>query len=174
VAKARNRLADLLSRWSRSLFCFLSEREADSRFIRRIKLPLLGFFVIVIGWLTTGAICTSCYLPIMTEPSIESASVTPNPTAGADSVTVEVTAEIHEERDVADTVYISRAISFIGADTVEMQAADGDLDGHLEELTSRHYVGGLEPGTTKVHVEVYNNLEERDDRTLNLEVTEGE
>ncbi|MBD3286142.1 hypothetical protein GF359_06485, partial [candidate division WOR-3 bacterium] len=96
MAKARSKLANHLSRWSKDLFNWLTKHEDHSEFVRRIKLPLLGFFIILIGWVSTGAICIGdmCYAPIMTQPDVHSAYVSPNPTEGADSVTVTATAEI--------------------------------------------------------------------------------
>lgn len=173
MAKARNWLADLLTRTGRSIFQFISKHEEKSRLARWIKLPLLGVFVSAIGVLSTGSVCIiNCYIPIDTAPYIESAEVTPNPTAGADSVTVKATAEIHEKRDVADTVFINKAISIMKGDTTEMQATDGAFDEKTEEFQTRLYVGDLEPGKVGIEIEVSNNIDEMDGKTLDLEVTE--
>lgn len=180
MAKTRHFFFELLRRSGNALFRFFSrceDRGIMPRAARWIKVSVLSAFIAGISALSATSMLNciiNCYVPIDTAPHIESAEVTPNPTAGADSVTVKAEAEIVEDRDVADTVFINKAISIMKGDTTEMEATDGAFDEKTEEFQARLYVGDLEPGNVNIEVEVFNNIDEGEDRTLNLEVTEGE
>lgn len=176
MAKTRNWLADLLGRTAQRVFTFISRHEDRSRLIKWIKLPLLGTILSTIGWLSIGISfgrITCCYAPVITEPYIKDARVTPNPTAGADSVTVNATAIIEDERPDDEEAYIEGARVSIDSLTTDMDAIDGNFDEKEEELKASVYVGELEPGSTKVYVEVFNNQGEMDDEIIDLEITEG-
>ncbi|MBN2380643.1 hypothetical protein JXM67_12655 [candidate division WOR-3 bacterium] len=172
MAKARNRLADLLSGWSKGLFNWLTRHEEYSEFARRIKLPLLGLFVILIGWISTGAICwNSCYLPIQSEPIIEEASVEPNPTKGSDTVTVR--AEPRISYDPEERAYsIEKGICILNGDTTEMELTKDGFHGPGKHLRIKLYVGDLDLGTNYIRIEVFNDIDEMADTTLKLNVTE--
>lgn len=178
MAKTRHLFFELLRRSGNALFRFFSrceERGIMPRAARWIKVSVLSAFIAGISALSAASMLNciiTCYLPIDTAPYIENAEVTPNPTAGADSVTVKATAEIHEDRDVADTVFISQARSIMKGDTTEMQATDGTFDEKTEEFQARLYVGDLEPGEVGIQIEVFNNIDEIDGKTLDLEITE--
>ncbi|MBN2380644.1 hypothetical protein JXM67_12660 [candidate division WOR-3 bacterium] len=179
MAKARGKLADILSGWSKRVFKYLSDHESQSRVVRWLKHPILGFFVITIGWLSAGSVLTGiicCYTPIMTEPHILESSVEPNPTAGADTVTVKANAVIEETRKEADTLYINEGICIVGfSDTIQMEATDGAFDEKEENMEGKIYVGDREPGSkVNIDLEVYNNADECDSREFWVDVTEEE
>lgn len=181
MAQARNRLADFLSRWSKRLFKYLTDHEGNSGLARRIKLPLLGILVILIGWVSTGSVCIiNCYTPLELNPRIIDASVTPNPTQGADTVTVKATAYFEDSRAENEEVYIDSAACYIlhDADTVVMTPVDGEFGepGSEEELTAKLYVGDIDPKTTYLFIEAWTNETEwwwtKD--SLYLNITEAE
>jgi len=162
MAKARSKLADLLSMWSKGLFDWFARHEEHSALIRRIKLPLLGLFVVLLGWVSTGSICIiNCYTPLMLDPGIKDASVSPNPTAGADSIEVKAHAYFEDSRAEPEEVYIDSAACYIlgDADTVQMTPDDGEFGGPgtPEDLTGKIYVCDMEPKSTYVFIEAWTN-----------------
>ena len=152
MAKARSKLADLLTGWSKDLFNWLTRHEDHSEFVRRIKLPLLGLLVILIGWISTGSICINmCYAPLELQPCISEASATPNPTAGADSIEVKAHVYFEDSRAENEEIYIDSAACYIlgDADTVQMKPDDGEFGGPgtPEDLTGKIFVGDMEPSS---------------------------
>jgi len=175
MAKARCKLADILSRWSKWFFQYLTDREDTSWLACWLKQPILGLFVIAIGWLTAGSVLSSmacCYAPLMTEPDVYSTSVAPNPTEGADSVTVTATVEMHNPPS-DESVYIEEAICILDADTTEMNIEEGEWRGE-KNLEARLYVGDLITDLSyKIQVEATNNNDEIGYDETFLDVTEA-
>ncbi|MBN2380645.1 hypothetical protein JXM67_12665 [candidate division WOR-3 bacterium] len=175
MARARGKLADLLSGWSRMLFNWLTRHEEHSVLVSRIKMPLLGIFVALISWLSIGCPIVGCYVPIDSTPVIRNTSVTPNPTSGSDSVTISTSINMYNP---PDDCYITRVVCVINKDSTDMEPlgepdhnyGDG-LDG--EPYSISLYVGDIEPGTVELFINACNTLDEwgRDD-IVNLEVTE--
>lgn len=153
-------------RWSKSLFSWLNKHEEHSGLIRRIKLPVLGMFVSIIGLLGSGSICsTNCYVPLDFQPRIADASASPNPTKGADSVEVKARMYFVDHRAENEEVYIDSAACYVSAacyadgDTADMVPDDGSWGpaGSEEFVSAKLYVGDLEPGSTRIYIEVYNS-----------------
>ena len=178
MAKVRSKFSDILTGWSKSLFNWMSRHEEHSALIRRLKLPVLGLFVALIGLFSTASICIiNCYVPLELEPHISDTSIEPNPTAGADSVEVKTRAYFEDERAENEEVLIDSAACFVEGDTALMFPDDGEWGpyGTEESLSAKLYVGDIEPGTTKVYIEVYNNHDDYNwdaDEGFDLEITE--
>lgn len=158
MAKARNKLADFLSRLGSKIFTALTRWE-DNGIVPRtshwLKPGILGFLVVLIGSLTAQPeeYHVMCYdMAVLPNAYVTEISADPNPTAGADSVTVRARATVSEE--LIEGSYISGANIQIDSDTtfIPMLAADGKFDGTDEKLEGRISVAGLEPGIIWVYV----------------------
>lgn len=147
----------LLTRVGSMLFGFLSrceERKMLPQVSRWLKFTLLGLGVTLIAACAKkpgiDQTFVTCYEPVAVYPEITKITVKPNPTAGADSVTVTAKAQVVNPSGL-DQI-ISSAQCIVKGDTVEMAAQDGKLDDAYEDLISRIYVGDLERGTIEVKV----------------------
>lgn len=178
MAKTRHFFFELLRRAGNTLFRFFSrceERGIFPKTARWLKVSLVSAFIAGISTLGAASMLSyisCCYAPIISEPYIENAKVTPNPTNGADSVTIEAHAYI--ENAPGDEYHIAKAISVIKDDTTELEAEDGKFDSQDENIRGRAYVGGLEPGTTKIQITAFNNKDEWGETQVDLEVTAPE
>ncbi|MEA3312462.1 MAG: hypothetical protein U9Q76_09635 [candidate division WOR-3 bacterium] len=177
MAKTRHLFFEVLRRSGNALFrffCRCEERGVMPRTARWIKVSVLSAFIAGISTLGAASMLSyisCCYAPIIPEPYVEGAKITPNPTDGADSVTVEAHAYIESAPE--DEFHIARAVCVIEKDTTELEAEDGKFDSQDENIRGRAYVGGLEPGTTKVYVTAFNNEGEwGNEDIVDLEVTE--
>lgn len=158
MAKTRGWLADRLSRMGNRIFRLLSGCEEKGIFPRAsnwLKLGVLGLVVSIVGSLsaTEPIIKVMCYDMVrIPDAYVTELSVKPNPTNGADSVTVRAHAAVSEENP--EETIITRAAVQFNNDTlfVSMQAEDGEFDEAEEKLVARVSVEALEPGTTWVNV----------------------
>ncbi|NLI97218.1 hypothetical protein GX441_00980 [bacterium] len=178
MTELRNRLANLFAKLGGELFGSLSgleERRILPKAARWLKLSLLGLFVALVSSLSLEAKedVIMCYKPAP-PPLIELSklSVRPNPTKGADSVTVKATARISEHFRGEST--ISSARMRMGGDTIyyPMRAIDGKFDAASERIVGRLYVGNIEPETTYICIEVENSSGQTEIESLELVITE--
>ncbi len=178
MAKTRHLFFELLRRSGNALFrffCRCEERGVMPRTARWVKVSVLSAFIAGISALSAASMLNciiSCYLPIETQPVVESASVIPNPTAGNDSVTVKADTRIpNPPRD--EEYYIEKAICILDDDTTEMSIQESDLEGR-KKIEARLYVGDLGTGLWYVYVKASNNHDEWGEDKVDLEVTESQ
>ncbi len=178
MPELRKRLADFFARIGGRLFGTFSgfeERRILPGAARWLKLTFLGFFVALVSALSLEAKedVIMCYKPAP-PPLIELSklSVRPNPTRGADSVTVKATAKISDHYSGEST--ISSARMRMDGDTIyyPMRAIDGKFDAASERIVGRLYVGDLEPETTWIYLEVENSSGQIEIESLELVITE--
>jgi len=160
MAKTRNWLARLLGKAANSVFHFLSrweERGVMPGTIRRLKVAVLGVVASLVVSLTLNAQepVVTCYVVArLPEVEITDISVSPNPTAGADSITV--TAKTAVTDISPEGSYISGANVLIEGDTasvsIPLEAADGKFNEAKEKVQGRISVEAVEPGTTWVSI----------------------
>ena len=161
------------------LFNFFSrceERGVLPGASRSIKSWLLGAFIAgmtALGSASTVACCpVTCYVP---PPSpIQDVEIKPNPTNGADSVTVEAKASLFKP---SKDDYVKSARCFIygnsvQSDTVAMLPLDGDFDGTYEELRAGLFVGNLDTGIVMVRIELISNKKNKTEEIKYLLITE--
>jgi hypothetical protein len=174
----KNRLASLFAKLGGRLFGTLSgfeERRILPGTARWLKLTFLGLLVALVSALSLEAKedIIMCYKPAP-PPLIDltKLSVKPNPTRGADSVTVKATAKISEH--YSGESIISSARMRMGGDTIyyPMRAIDGKFDAASERMIGRLYVGDLEPETTWIYLEVENSSGQTEIESLELVITE--
>jgi len=146
------------------VFKFLSgceERNLFPRTSRWLKLALLAPVAALISQ-TIENPPHMCYAPApMPDIAVEEKFVSPNPTEGADSVTVKVKAKITREGYAEG---ISKAYLQLMTDTtvVPMLPLDGEVGDTIEEFYARLHVGEIEACTTwislYVHAEPYGSV----------------
>ncbi len=154
----RELLSRFLRRTGSALFSILTgceERSALPRISRWLKLALAG------AWLTIIAACAkkppldqglvTCYEPVAVYPRVSEIVVKPNPTKGADSVTVTAKARLE---NASDLEIIASAQCIVDGDTIRMIARDGAFDENNEELIGRIYVKKIKTDSTQVFVKV--------------------
>lgn len=175
MARSRYLFFEKLRRMGTSLFNFFSCCEGRGVMpgaARWMKASFLSAFVASLGALSAASFLNcGCYLPIQTEPTVEWTTVTPNPTAGNDSVTVESYAHIPvPPRD--EEYYIEKAICILENDTTQMRIRKDAFEGR-DELKVNIYVGGLiSDETYTVRVEATNNKGEMGYEEEDLVVSE--
>lgn len=173
MAKSRYLFFETLRRMGTSLFNFFSrceERGVLPRAARWIKMSALSAIVAGLGTMSAVSLLSCCYLPGSSHPQIEEVSVTPNPTAGADTVTISARAVI---QGAPEEITVSKAVFVIENDTTDMQAVDGSLDSQDEQITAKLYVGAMGPDTVNINVSAANNKDEwGDSQEIDLEITE--
>lgn len=160
MAKAQNFLAGVFSRMGRSIFRALSRWEECSFLpgaARCLKLTLLGFFVTLITSLALDAREpeVTCYIAArLPEVVFTDVSVSPNPTKGADSVTLRASAKVFDT-SLKDN-YISDAWLLRQKDTtrIPVKAVDGRFSDTLEMLEGHLYVGDLDTGLSWISLVV--------------------
>ncbi|NLI97214.1 hypothetical protein GX441_00960 [bacterium] len=179
MARSRYIFFESLRRMGTSLFNFFSrceERGVLPRTMRWTKTTFLGAFVTGITALSAASVlnCITCYAPMeYPKPQIASCSIIPNPTAGADSITVEASAHVPNGISVEED-YVDKVICILNADTTPMIVTKTDPYG-MKDVEARLYVGNLSTGDTcRVNVEAVTNKGERDNTTLDLYITESE
>jgi len=163
------------------LFCVLSDCEDKGvlpGIARWAKISLLGVFIALTASMASesSSDVVDCYVIVeMPTVSILAAKAEPNPTAGADSVTVSAQAEVIPHVSPEGTVITGADIT-IDSDTTRspMIAVDGTLDESLEKLKARIPVTHLEPGTTWVYVNIETSQNVRESEGIRLVITEGE
>lgn len=175
MARSRFFFFEALRRMGTSLFNFFSrceERGVMPGAARWVKTTFLGAFVVGISALSAASLvnCITCYAPVDPYPRIQYVKAEPNPTRGADTVTVTAGAKINE----AAGTTISGAMCFIVyEDTLEMEPSDGKFDSKEEDFRLRLYVGDREPQKVFLRIAAANdkglwgNTEQ-----LELEITE--
>ncbi|MBN2380655.1 hypothetical protein JXM67_12715 [candidate division WOR-3 bacterium] len=174
MAKTRSRLASWLSNLGDRLFSLLSGFEERGVFpgaVRYIKLCVLGA---VIGAITTllpqeDYPMDTCYIYVPT-PYFEffDVSVEPNPTEGADTVTIKATLDL---LDADYDEYIAGAACIIAGDTIELEPVDSVFDGLIEEITGRISVEELEPDTYWVYISAITSMEWWEEHVARLVVS---
>lgn len=159
--RTRSALTSFLSRLGGRAFGFLTgceERRLLPDISRWMKVSILGLLVTAIGWLSARSVPypgPMCYAPpVFWNALISDVSISPNPTAGADSVTVRARAA--SGSPLAKDAYIKSASLNLANDTnlVQMRAADGAFSDSVETIEGRLYVGSLEPESTWVQLTV--------------------
>ncbi len=171
MARTKFFFFESLRRIGTSLFNFFSRCEECGvlpRASRWVKTTFLGAFVTGITALSAASmincIPTGCYLPIES-PRIENASVAPNPTAGADTVSVSAKA-------IADNgIELKKVICILENDTTVMKIEPGDYTNEYA-VNAKLYIGDLEPDTVTIQITEYDNEDQRADTTIDLEITE--
>lgn len=160
MARTRRFAADILGRAGNRIFSMLSRWEERGRLAgaaRWLKLTLLGFFITLITSLALQAREpeVTCYIVArLPEVMFTDVSVSPNPTAGADSVTVKASAKVFDTT-LKDN-YISGAWLLRQKDTTRilLKALDGGFSDTLEMLEGRVYVGDLDTGLSWISLVV--------------------
>lgn len=151
----------LLSKTAGSLFGFFSRCEDKGvlpRVAQWLKLSLLGFAVALIaacGRKPAIEPVITCYEPVAIYPRITELEVKPNPTAGAEEVTVMAKVEMVNSDVRKDT--IASGMCIFEGDTVEMAASDGKFDESEEELVARIRVADTKKDSAEVRVEAFSN-----------------
>ena len=173
MAKMRYFFFETLRRTGNGLFNFFSrceERGVLPKAARWVKMSVLSAIVAGLGTMSAVSLLNCCYAPMESQPWIENASVTPNPTAGADTVTISARTFIQSaplEFNVAKAVYV------IENDTTDMLAVDGSFDSQDEDVTGKLYVGSLQPDTVTIKIAATNNEGEwGNSEEIELEITE--
>lgn len=173
MARSRYLFFETLRRTGTSLFNFFSrceERGVMPRTARWIKMSALSAIVAGLGTMSAVSLLSCCYAPMDARPYIEDASATPNPTAGADTVTISARAVI---QGAPEEITVGKAIFVIDNDTTDMQAADGNFDSQDEEIEGKLYVGAMAPNAVKINISAVNNEDEwGDSEEIDLEITE--
>jgi hypothetical protein len=151
-------LPRILRRAGSTLFGFLSGCEENGvlpKVSRWLKLTLTGAGLLLLASCAKkkpfddGLV--TCYEPVAVYPRVSDVLIKPNPTRGADSVTV--TAKVHMEN--ANTLdEIASAKCIIADDTFEMRAKDGAFDDFDEELVARINVRGIKDDSIEITVKV--------------------
>lgn len=176
---ALNTLASFLPRLGEKAFRFLTgceERRLLPGISRWMKVSILGLLVTAIGWLSARSVPypgPMCYAPpLFWNVVITEDSIFPNPTAGADSVTVRAMAA--SGSPLAKDAYIKSASLNLANDTniVQMRALDGAFSDSVETIEGRLYVGGLEPESTWIQLTVTTSNEGIETRWFQLIVSE--
>ncbi|NLI97215.1 hypothetical protein GX441_00965 [bacterium] len=173
MARTRYIFFESLRRIGTSLFDFFSrceERGVLPRAARWIKMSALSAIVAGLGTVSAASLLSCCYLPGTPLPRIENASVTPNPTEGADTVKISARATIHYS---SQDIIVAKAVFVFQDDTTDMQAVDGNFDSQDEEIEAKLYVGDQGSDTVKINISAANNDDEwGDPQEIDLEITE--
>ncbi|MBN2380653.1 hypothetical protein JXM67_12705 [candidate division WOR-3 bacterium] len=154
MAKARNKLANLLARTGSLIFKALSRFE-DRGFLKGashfLKLSLLGGLITLIGAISAQEPeeFATCYeIAIVPDVYITEIEADPNPTDGADSVTVRAKATVRDA--LTEGNIVTEAFCKTYVDSSAMIALDGAFDELDEFIEGRLSLEGLAPGTTWV------------------------
>lgn len=180
MAKTRSALITILQRFGERLLGFFSrceERCFLPSLSRALKVTILGLLVSAVGWLAAKSVPypgPMCYTPSpYWNVLISETEIVPNPTRGADSVTVRARAQTGDN-PVSAGSHVSAAWMMPYGDTVPvyMRAADGKFSDTLETVEGRLYVGDMTPESTWVKLVVLNSAGNYDYRWLELVVSE--
>ncbi|MBN2380651.1 hypothetical protein JXM67_12695 [candidate division WOR-3 bacterium] len=155
---ARKIISNGLGKVGNGIFSFLSRCEDKGilpKLAAALKVWLLGILVTAIASCSKGGIppLVMCYEPVAVYPEVTELEVSPNPTNGAEKISVKAKATL-KDLYVDSTTYITSARCYTDKDTVLMQAVDGAFDETSELLEAELPVSGLEPGTTSVQITV--------------------
>jgi hypothetical protein len=156
----RKRLRDTLARMGDGIFGFLSRCEERGRLAgpaRWIKLSLLAGVVMLMGAvkMEPEEEYITCYEPIIPPGAyVSDILIDPNPTNGADSLTVTARAVV---TDSSEQFTIEKALCQFANDNnpVAMTAVDGAFDSREEMLERRISLQGVKPCTTWLYVTAY-------------------
>ncbi len=180
MAKTRNALIKILQSSGERLLGFFSRCEEHyflPRLSRILKVGILGLLVSAVGWLLAKSVPypgPMCYAPApYWNVLISETEIVPNPTRGADSVTVRARAQTGDNPVSAGSEVSSAWIMLYG-DTIPvyMHAVDGKFSDTLETVEGRLYVGDMEPESTWVKLVVSNSAGNYDYRWLQLVISE--
>ncbi len=167
MARTKGFVVRILEVLGGGLFSLLSrfeERGIVPSASRWLKLSLLGFLTAAIGALSAEVeTIKTCYVAMrMPEVKISDVSITPNPTRGADSVKVKVTAKVLDP--TLENNYIRNAWLSRQRDTlrIPMKAVDGKLNDTLEVLEAMFYTGDLDTGTHWFFIDVTSSREDEE------------
>lgn len=160
MARTKGFIADLSAKLGAAVFRLLStceDRNILPRAAKWVKLTVLGFFVTIVGALSLEAKedVILCYKPmLMPVVGVSDVLITPNPTQGADSVTVTALARVSPT--APEGTVITDASARVARDSVRvpMIPADSLFGDTLETLSCRLYVGGLASESTYVDIYV--------------------
>jgi hypothetical protein len=158
MAQFRSWLAGGLRRLGNRLFRYFSDRNGARGLNRWLKLTVLGLVLSAVTCASAGkkpdasANIKTCYMPIY-EPDImlSDLQVSPNPSAGADSVKVQAKASLV---NTSSNTIISEAYMTASGDTarIAMDAADGKFSTFEEIIEGYIDVSEMEPCTAWVYV----------------------
>lgn len=154
----RNWLSGLLSRAGGLVFHLLSVLEGKNRLpraTRHLKLALLGGLLSLIGCLThrhyePAITCYYVHSHPLADEIVDSLLIYPNPTRGADSVTIKAFAKTTKPDDIIQDAAVFVSPTDTRSLSLPLVPADGKFDGPAELLETKLYVGDLSPKT--VHV----------------------
>lgn len=178
MAKTRNALSSFITRIGARLLPILSrweEEEGLKKTARWTKLLVLGLVLTIAGWLRAQpeVPIATCYDMAIIDPVVVTeAAITPNPTKGADTVTVKATAKVYNP-GIAGNI-ITGATVKLASDTLltPLDAVDGDFSDTLEAVQGRFYIGGLASETTWVDLTFYTSQAGMYTQQLMLVVTD--
>ena len=169
--------AKLLTRLGFVLFGFLSmceEKKLLPKTARWLKLSLLGLGV------TLLAACVkkpdidqtrvTCYEPVAVYPQVTELLIKPNPTNGADSVTVTAKAQVVNASGLDQIITSAQCI--VEGDTTAMKAQDGAFDDSYEDLISWIYISGFKNDSVEVKVKANSNYSGWDEQSTFIKITD--
>ena len=175
---ARTVLANILGKtgyWIFGLLTMWEEKGSMPGTLNWFKVGILGFVASAVVSLTLHAEEPKilCYIVArMPVAEITEVNLKPNPTFGADSISVSARAKVIDSSIEGN--YISDAYLSLGNDTTRIQilAKDGKFSDTLETLEGRIYVGNLDPCTTGIYIVVTTSMEEIENTYTELIVSE--
>ncbi|NLI97212.1 hypothetical protein GX441_00950 [bacterium] len=178
MVKTRNALSSLITKIGARLLPVLSRWEEQGtlkKTARWTKLFVLGLVLTVAGWLRAQPeppIATCYDMAIIDPVVVTESSITPNPTNGADSVTVNATAKVYNP-GIEGNIISGADVRLVG-DTllVPLRAVDGKFSDTLEAVEGRICIGGLAAETTWVDLTFYTSQAGMFTKQLMLVVTE--
>ncbi|MBN2380649.1 hypothetical protein JXM67_12685 [candidate division WOR-3 bacterium] len=177
MARVRNLIARMLGRFGDSIFSTLSRWEERGRspgLTRFLKLSLLGTLVTLITSVSAQGIEpeVTCYrVAFVPDIVLSDVSIEPNPTEGADTVTVKGTARMESVG-----YHITGGNVRLIQDTTNkvLCPSDGEFSDTIENFSARLYVGGIEAGTTWVWIQIDPNIGEETVTSVPFLVSEPE
>ncbi|MBN2380658.1 hypothetical protein JXM67_12730 [candidate division WOR-3 bacterium] len=155
MAKINKHFTDWLSNLGSRLFRFLSrceDRGVIPKASRWLKLSLLGITVVIISACAKKEpAVTSCYaVECVPDITISDIEVKPNPTRGAEYVTITAHAKVNNTEIEGSIISRVTLRSIKDAAEILMEPLDGEFDDTLEIVKGKISVAGEEPGTTNV------------------------
>jgi len=156
MVKARNRIANLISSAGSGLFKAISRLEERGNLkgtFRFLKLAILGGLITLIGVISAQEQdeIIMCYeIAIVPDVYITEIEVDPNPTNGADSITVRAKAQVRDSLAIENIVTEAYCETYV--DSTTMTALDGEFDEPTEYIEGRLSVESADTGITWVWI----------------------
>jgi len=176
MARVRNRIYRAVKRSGERIFRFLSSCEDNrriSKLARFLKLSLLGLAVLVIAACgkkqVPGDDIPLCYTVAESYIKLSEVTAEPNPTENTPHVNIQAHASI--EGDTTGK-HVTEARAFIGKDTIDLKAIDGEFNGAFEEIEGKFFVGNHKPGNYELRIIATDNLGGRAEEPVNLKVSD--